>query len=127
MKVQDFLLLLFIVSIAHCIEITKKNLITRCKKAACPIDITGLKSLTFDKPVQATFINGLQKTVTVNWINYTGGLVFYAKIAPGNSYLISTFVTHPWVFRYDGSTTNIDLYQPTTALKQTYTIKDCKP
>jgi hypothetical protein len=44
-----------------------------------------------------TFVNATSGSVDVYWLDYQGGRVYYYTLAPGQSYVQSTWVTHPWV------------------------------
>jgi len=56
-----------------------------------------LRSVNRATSTVVTFINRGMLTITVYWLNYQGERVFYAKLGPGQSYVQSTFVTHPWL------------------------------
>jgi hypothetical protein len=50
-------------------------------------------------PTQVTFRNETSNPVKVLWIDYNGQEVLYRTLAPGESYVQSTYVTHPWRLR----------------------------
>ena len=43
------------------------------------------------------FTNRSKNTKRIYWLNYSGVRELYAKLAPGRTYRVDTFVTHPWV------------------------------
>ncbi len=57
-----------------------------------------VKSTLGDTPLEGvTFTNGAEGTRHVTWINYEGGVVHYSTLAPGQSYAVNTYLTHPWL------------------------------
>lgn len=53
---------------------------------------------------------------TIFWLDYNGQRVLYNTLAPGQSYVQQTFLTHPWVIA-DGSTPAVcqNIYLPVLA------------
>jgi len=49
--------------------------------------------------MQVEFENLTEVTVRVVWLDYSGEEVEYTRLAPGDTYDIATFATHPWIFR----------------------------
>jgi len=49
--------------------------------------------------MQVEFENLTGVTVRVVWLDYSGEEVEYTRLAPGDTYDIATFATHPWIFR----------------------------
>ena len=49
--------------------------------------------------MQVEFENLTGVTVRVVWLDYSGEEVEYTRLAPGHTYNIATFATHPWIFR----------------------------
>jgi len=45
------------------------------------------------------FVNRCPVSVSVRWINFTEEEVEYSQLEPGGRYNVSTYGTHPWVFR----------------------------
>jgi hypothetical protein len=58
------------------------------------------------------FLNASAITQKVYWLNYGGMRVLYSTLAPGQSFLQRTFLTHPWVST-DSSNTCRAIYLPT--------------
>jgi von Hippel-Lindau disease tumor suppressor protein len=58
------------------------------------------------------FLNSSSVTQNVYWLNYGGTRQLYATLAPGQSYVQSTFLTHPWVVT-DSSNACRAIYLPT--------------
>lgn len=66
-----------------------------------------ITSLNSDTPVNVTFSNQTEQSVSVFWLDFNGQRNFpfegggigvpYAVLAPGQSYVQGTFVTHPWI------------------------------
>ena len=57
-----------------------------------------VKSTLGDTPLaDVTFVNASPGTRTVAWIDYNGGVVHYSTLAPGQSYAVNTYLTHPWL------------------------------
>jgi hypothetical protein len=57
------------------------------------------KSMTADHPTTVQFVNNAGVPVEVYWRDYQGSERLYQTLQPGQSYLQSTFATHPWVAR----------------------------
>ena len=55
------------------------------------------RSLNSGRSTFVTFVNRLDESVRVYWLNFDGRRVYYRDIEPGESYRQLTFVTHPWV------------------------------
>ncbi len=73
--------------------------------------LRGRVSRNSNVPVQVTFVNRSGSYRGVLWINFKGGRKQYAGLNPGQSFTISTFVTHPWMF-VDGPGNCIEMYMP---------------
>jgi len=58
------------------------------------------------------FVNASSITENVYWRDYTGMRVLYRTLAPGQSFVQGTFLTHPWVVT-DSSNTCRAIYLPT--------------
>jgi VHL beta domain len=61
------------------------------------------KSLNSLRPVELSVANYLSEEITAYWIDYKGQEIQYGKIAPKATLTQSTFETHPWVFKLNGS------------------------
>jgi uncharacterized repeat protein (TIGR01451 family) len=62
----------------------------------CSLEST-LKSLNADTATSIDFVNQTLETVHTYWLDYNGQRVFYESVPAGNSFLQTTFVTHPWI------------------------------
>jgi len=56
-----------------------------------------LRSLDDSAKTKMKFTNHSKNTKRIYWLNYDGVRVLYAKLAPGRTYRVDTFLTHPWV------------------------------
>lgn len=59
----------------------------------------GLKSTNSDQPTSVTFVNLTRKPAEMWWLDYSGEPVSYGAIQPGEESGMTTYITHPWVFR----------------------------
>ena len=64
-----------------------------------PVFVQTLRSLNAATPTSVQFVNAAASPVRVLWIDYSGMEVFYNFLAPGQSYVQPTYVTHPWLIR----------------------------
>ncbi len=71
----------------------------------------GQRSRNSDVPVTVTFQNRSGATRGVMWIDFNGRAVEYANLAPGQSFTINTYMTHPWMFT-DGPGNCIEMFMP---------------
>ncbi len=69
------------------------------------------RSMNSDVPVTVTFQNQSGATRGVMWIDFNGRPVEYANLAPGQTFTINTFMTHPWMFT-DGPGNCIEMFMP---------------
>jgi hypothetical protein len=69
--------------------------LTDLSKITCD-QAQSLRSQQADVRTQVQFVNTTPGSVRVYWLNYQGGQQLYATLAPWQSYLQSTFLTHPW-------------------------------
>jgi curved DNA-binding protein CbpA len=60
------------------------------------------------------FVNSTKQSLQVYWLTYNGQRQHYKALQPSESYLQSTFVTHPWLVA-DSSGRCIAVYMPTAA------------
>jgi von Hippel-Lindau disease tumor suppressor protein len=67
------------------------------------------RPLNDNTPSVITFVNDTSETVQTVWINFSGKHVVYEQIAPGESYMQGTWLTHPWIVA-DLSGTCLTLY-----------------
>lgn len=58
-----------------------------------------LRSIHSQVPTELTFRNETSNPVQVLWIDYNGREVLYRTLVPGESYVQSTYATHPWRLR----------------------------
>lgn len=73
-----------------------------------PSAVEAMQSINGNQTAGIEFINQIALTVDVNWIDYSGSEVLYATLAPGQSYVQWTFITHPWVIEDHGTDVGID-------------------
>ena len=81
-----------------------------------------VKSQNSNTPAKLTFINKTPEMRVIEWINYQGGLQEYARLDPGQSYTVNTFLTHPWLVS-DGPGNCYKIYLP-KAGSRTVKLKD---
>ena len=58
-----------------------------------------LRSLNCDIPCYVLFEARTTRRVDLFWIDYEGKRVKYSTLEPGEKYEITTYETHPWLFR----------------------------
>lgn len=58
---------------------------------------SSMRSSATTTAASVRFVNGYAEPVTIYWLDYEGSRVLYSVIDPGDGYVQSTFVTHPWV------------------------------
>ena len=63
---------------------------------ACALART-LKSQHAREPTKITFINKAATYRGLNWIDYSGQQMSYGGLNPGETKVLDTFRTHPWV------------------------------
>jgi len=63
------------------------------------VNYTGLKSIHSKISYFLTFTNTSVQYITIWWIGYKGELHKYFTLAPGKSWTVKTFVSHPWVLK----------------------------
>lgn len=57
-----------------------------------------LRSIESVQPAYPTFINGTTRRVDIVWINFAGQPVVYTTMKPHQTFRVTTYVTHPWLF-----------------------------
>jgi len=62
---------------------------------AC-IDAFGLTSIDADTPSNILFTNQSAAIRLVYWLDYAGEWQLYATLQPAETFLVDTFLTHPW-------------------------------
>jgi uncharacterized protein YegP (UPF0339 family) len=77
----------------------------------------GVKSKNSNTPVTVKFINKSGEYRSVMWVDFKGRYVSYANLNPGQSYSVSTFVTHPWIFT-DGPGNCVEMFMPKKGVKR---------
>ena len=70
-----------------------------------------VRSVESKIPVRVTFVNRTAGHRGVLWINFKGQPIDYAALNPGQSYRVTTYLTHPWMFT-DGPGNCIEMYMP---------------
>ena len=63
------------------------------------IEPSALRSQPSYRSTSITFINELDRPVTVIWIDFDGNEKVYNKLEPGQSYVQQTYTTHAWIVR----------------------------
>ncbi len=58
---------------------------------------SSLRSKNSNTPAKLTFVNKTPESRTIIWINFNGQLQTYKTLAPGKSWSVNTFLTHPWL------------------------------
>jgi hypothetical protein len=56
-----------------------------------------LRSQNSDLPVRITFVNRSGAYRALEWIDFKGNFKDYGGMNPGESKVINTYVTHPWM------------------------------
>ena len=88
---------------------------------------TNLRSIHAKQKTPLKFTNKSNKNVKINWINYQGKQVTYMKkLAPGKTFSINTFATHPWALIVDGKVAQVFQFLTNKEKQKTYTIKNGK-
>jgi hypothetical protein len=74
----------------------------------------GTVSKSASEPVKISFKNDLGTPLVLAWADYSGQLVHYGTVNPGESHQQGTFATHPWVIlNQEGKI--LDIVTPTPA------------
>jgi hypothetical protein len=73
---------------------------------------SSLHSINGNQTAAILFMNATGITQNVYWLNYGGTRQLFATLAPGQSYVQFTFLTHPWVAT-DSSNACRAIYLPT--------------
>ena len=68
-----------------------------------PAVIEASISLDGSTPANIQFINKLNYSVDVYWIDYTGQKELYNQLGANSSYVQETFLTHPWLILASGT------------------------
>jgi hypothetical protein len=56
-----------------------------------------LRSIDEAKSTEVIFFNQSPVPIRTYWLDYEGNRKFRSEIAPGQSFMQQTYVTHPWV------------------------------
>jgi membrane-associated protease RseP (regulator of RpoE activity) len=76
------------------------------------------RSVDGDQALPITFLNGYTSLpVRVYWLDYAGQRKLYANVAPGSSYNVLSFMTHPWLVA-DSTDKCIAVYLPGEQVSQ---------
>ena len=77
----------------------------------------GERSSLWNEAVFLTFNNASGETVEIFWHNYSGNLVSYGRLRPGQTMNMNTYATHPWSVKGDGEymVDGDDVFIPGTA------------
>jgi len=63
------------------------------------LELRNVKAKHSSKPSYIRFKNTTQRRVDVIWINYDGVKVKYKTLLPMEYFDVTSFVSHPWIFR----------------------------
>jgi VHL beta domain len=66
------------------------------------------------QPVQITFRNSTAGNVKLYWLDYNGKRQLYKTLTPGESYIQSTYIGHPWLAA-NATDQCIELFQPASS------------
>ena len=66
---------------------------------AASAEVGKIKSVCADILSLVTFISRTRRRIAVYWIDYNGERVRYAVLNYSEQLQITTYVTHPWIFR----------------------------
>jgi len=83
---------------------------------------TDFVSQNADDAVSVTFRNTTALAVNICWVDYSGKLVSYAKLRPGESYQQGTYAGHPWAFVSQHCGTVFGHYIPSKDQSQSHDI-----
>ena len=78
----------------------------------------GLKSTGSSPKLTMRVFNERDDTVTMYWVNYSGGTRSYGTISPGGNWAVTTYGTHPWLI-VDSSDEIVGIYIPYTSAGDT--------
>ncbi len=62
-------------------------------------EIGSIRSEQGKNETSIEFVNSLQESVNVFWVDYNGKEIKYATLDPGKRFLQPTYITHPWIVR----------------------------
>lgn len=62
-------------------------------------DLPALRSVRSDLMSAVTFISRTRRPVAIYWMNYEGQRVRYCVINYGDHFPLTTYESHPWIFR----------------------------
>lgn len=93
-----FIIAAFCALVAGCDSMVNTTTAANAEITTLPEPVN-LHSLRGDVATSLTFINELNISVTINWLDYQGKEVNYATLQPGQAYTQQTYDTHPWVVR----------------------------
>ncbi len=82
-----------------------------------------IRSKNSTNTIGVLFKNNTIYKADVYWVDYEGKEVRYGQLEPGQSYLQSTFSTHPWRIREPQSKAELGLFIPSDEVQQTYDIE----
>jgi hypothetical protein len=79
----------------------------------CSVEAS-LRSVDYSTPTKVSFVNNTGGPVKTYWLDYQGIRKLYADLPPGQRYVQSTFLTHPWVVTNSAGKC-ISVFQPEPA------------
>jgi hypothetical protein len=56
-----------------------------------------LRSINSNQAAGLAFFNSRSSSVRIYWIDFQGVRKFYTTVAPGATWRVNTYLTHPWV------------------------------
>lgn len=71
----------------------------------------GQRAQNSDTPISVTFVNVTDGYRSVMWVGFDGVPKNYANLNPGESFSVSTFLTHPWMVT-DGPGNCLEMFMP---------------
>lgn len=64
-----------------------------------PSNLPAIRSLRSDLMSLVTFISRTRREVAIYWVDFHGRRVRYAVLNYGEHFPLTTYETHPWIFR----------------------------
>lgn len=106
--------------IASVLAISVLHAVPAAADASCS-KFGSLRSKNANTPTKLTFVNQTPEMRVIEWINYQGGTQEYARLQPGDTWTVNTFLTHPWLVT-DGPGNCYKIYLPKPGAR-TVTLK----
>lgn len=74
------------------------------------------RSIHAEIPTEIEFISAASAPVKIFWLNYAGMRKHYYDLAPGETLVQQTYLTHPWVVESDAGEV-LGIYYPDAQLR----------